>query len=218
MATSIAQKLKIKEGFALRTINAPADFKKDLAPLPDDVSISPTAKNCQQIHWFVLNKAQLDKELPKVMELIKGDVLCWCYYPKGSSKLQTDLTRDKGWDNLFKHEQFHWISLISFNDTWSTFAFRLKTPADVKKDAQPKERPILDYIDPKQKIVRLPDDLATVMSKNKKASAFFESLSFTNKKEYVEWVVTAKRPETRQQRVSDTLDRLSKGWKNPRNL
>ena len=218
MATSIAQKLKIKEGFALRTINAPADFKKLLAPLPDDVSMSPTAKNYQQIHWFVLNKAQLDKELLKVMDLVKKDVLCWVYYPKGSSKLQTDLTRDKGWDNLLKHEQFHWISLISFNDTWSTFAFRLKSPADAKKDAQPKERPILDYIDPKQKIVRLPDDLAAVMSKNKKASAFFESLSFTNKKEYVEWIVTAKRPETRQERVTGTLERLVKGWKNPRNL
>jgi hypothetical protein len=218
MANSIVQKLKIKDGFVLRTINAPADFKKGLAPLPDDVAISPTAKNFQQIHWFVLNKAQLDKELPKVMELVKGDVLCWCYYPKGSSKLQTDLTRDKGWETLLLHDQFLWISLISFNDTWSTFAFRLKTPADLKKSDQPKERPILDYIDPKQKIVRLPDDLAAVLSKNKKAASFFESLSFTNKKEYVEWVVTAKRPETRLERVTGTLERLSKGWKNPRNL
>jgi len=218
MANSIAQKLKIKDGFALRTINAPSDFKKHLAPLPDGVSISPSAKKYRQIHWFVLNKAQLDKELPTVMDLVKDDVLCWCYYPKGSSKLQTDLTRDKGWEMLLQHDQFHWISLISFNDTWSTFAFRLKTKEDEKKSAKPKERPILDYIDPKQKIVRLPDDLKAPLSKNKKASAFFESLSFTNKKEYVEWVVTAKRPETRQERISGTLDRLSKGWKNPRNL
>jgi hypothetical protein len=218
MATSIAQKLKIKEGFSLRTINAPADFKKFLSPLPDDVSISPTAKNYQQIHWFVLNKAQLNKELPKVIDLVKNDVLCWVYYPKGSSKLQTDLTRDKGWHNLLQLDQFHWISLISFNDTWSTFAFRLKTPADVKKAAQPKDRPILDFIDPKQKIVRLPNDLAAVLSKNKKAASFFEALSFTNKKEYVEWIVTAKRPETRQERVTGTLERLVKGWKNPRNL
>ena len=80
MATSLAQKLKIKEGFSLRTINAPADFKKELGPLPDDVSISPTAKNFEQIHWFILNKAQLDKELPKIMPLVTADVLCWCYY------------------------------------------------------------------------------------------------------------------------------------------
>ncbi|THU38159.1 bacteriocin-protection protein [Niastella caeni] len=218
MANSIAQKLKIKDGFTLRTINAPDDFKKHLAPLPAEVTISSSAKNFQQIHWFILNKAQLDKELPKVMPLVKGEVLCWCYYPKGTSKIQTDLTRDKGWDNLLKNDQFHWISLISFNDTWSAFAFRFKTAADEKKAAQPKERPVLDYIDPKQKIVRLPDDLAVVLSKNKKATAFFESLSFSNKKEYVEWIVTAKRPETRQERITGTVERLLKGWKNPRNL
>lgn len=218
MATSIAQKFKIKPGFVLRTINAPADFKKHLGPLPNDASIVTSGKNFQQLHWFVLNKAQLDKELPKVLPLVTGDVLCWCYYPKGSSKVQTDLTRDKGWDNLLNHEEFHWISLVSFDDTWSAFAFRLKTEADDKKPAQSKERPILDYIDPVKKLVRLPDDLAAVLAKNKKASAFFESLSFTNKKEYVEWVVTAKRAETREQRVKDSLDRLNKGWKNPRNL
>ncbi|HEY8898302.1 MAG TPA: YdeI/OmpD-associated family protein [Niastella sp.] len=218
MATSLVQKLKIKEGYTLRTINAPADFIKQLGALPADVTVTTSGKNFQQLHWFVLNKAQLDKELPKVMPLVKGDVLCWCYYPKGTSNLQTDLTRDKGWDNLLQHGEFHWISLISFNDTWSAFAFRQKTAADVKKEAKPKERPIRDYIDPKQKIVRLPDDLKTVLTKNKKASTFFESLSFTNKKEYVEWVVTAKREETRKQRVTDTLDRLLKGWKNPRNM
>jgi hypothetical protein len=218
MPIPLAQKLKIKEGFTLRTINAPADFKKDLGPLPDDVSISPTAKDYQQIHWFILNKTQLDKELPKVMPLVKDDVLCWCYYPKGTSSLQTDLTRDKGWDNLLKQPQFHWISLISFNDTWSVFAFRLKTEADKKKEAKPNERPIFDYIDLQKKLVRLPDDLQAVLSKNKKANSFFESLSFTNKKEYVEWVVTAKRAETRKERVAGTLDRLLKGWKNPRNM
>jgi hypothetical protein len=218
MGASLVQKLKIKEGYTLRTINAPADFKKELGPLPDGVTISSTAKNFQQLHWFILNKAQLDKELPKVMPLVKADVLCWCYYPKGTSSLQTDLTRDKGWENLLKQEQVQWITLVSFNDTWSVFAFRLKSEDKPKKEAKPNERPILDYIDPKQKIVRLPDDLKAVLSKNKKAATFFESLSFTNKKEYVEWIVTAKRVETRRERITGTLDRLEKGWKNPRNL
>ncbi|AEV98178.1 hypothetical protein A4D02_33845 [Niastella koreensis] len=218
MATSLAQKLKIKEGFSLRTINAPADFKKELDPLPDDVSISATAKNFQQIHWFILNKAQLDKELPKVMPQVTADVLCWCYYPKGTSSLQTDLTRDKGWENLLKQPNVHWITLVSFNETWSAFAFRLKTETDKKKAAKPTERPILDYVDPQKKTVRLPDDLQAVLSKNKKAGTYFESLPYSHKKEYVEWIITAKRAETREKRVADTLDRLLKGWKNPGNV
>ncbi len=139
-------------------------------------------------------------------------------HPKGTSKIQTDLTRDKGWDTLLKRNELQWFSLISFDDTWSAFAFRLKSEADKKKEAKPKERPIFDYINPQKKIVNLPGDFAEVLKKNKKAEDFFQTLSFTNKKEYVEWIVTARREETRQERVKGTIERLEKGWKNPRNI
>lgn len=218
MAGSPAQKLKIKEGFTLLTIHAPADFKKSLGQLPAGVKITADGKSYQQVHWFVLNRAQMEKELDKVLKLVKDDVLCWIYYPKGSSKLQTDLTRDKGWDALLAHKELHWISLISFDDTWSAFAFRQKTAADKKKDEKPKERPIFDYIDAAAKTVRLPEDLAKVLAKHKKEEAFFNTLSFTNRKEYVEWIVTAKREETRNERVAGTIERLAKSWKNPRNM
>ena len=218
MATSTAQKLKIKENLTLLTINAPADFKKNIGELPKGVKISTDSKNYNQVHWFVINKAQMDKELTKVLKLIKDEVTLWIYYPKGTSKLQTDLTRDKGWDNLLKHDELGWISLISFDDTWFTFGSRLKTKADKKREEKPRERPIFDYIDPKTKSVRLPDDLAFALKKNKKQEDFFNSLSFTNKKEYIEWIITAKREETRIERVKGTMERLAKQWKNPRNL
>ena len=218
MATSTAQKLKIKENSTLLTINAPADFKKNIGDLPKGVKISPDTKSYNQVHWFVLNKAQMDKELDKVVKLIKDDVTLWIYYPKGTSKLQTDLTRDKGWDNLLKHDELGWISLVSFDDTWSTFGSRLKTEADNKREEKPRERPIFDYVDPKTKSVRLPDDLAGALKKNKKQEGFFNTLSFTNKKEYIEWIITAKREETRIDRVNGTIERLGKQWKNPRNM
>jgi len=218
MARSTAQKLKIKENFSLLTINAPADFKKNIGELPKGVKISNDSKNFDQVHWFVMNKAQMDKELTKVLKLMKDDVILWIYYPKGTSKLQTDLTRDKGWDNLLKHDELGWISLISFDDTWSTFGSRLKTETDKKREEKPRERPIFDYVDPKTKSVRLPDDLSAVLRKNKRQEDFFNTLSFTNKKEYIEWIITAKREETRAERVTGTLDRLAKEWKNPRNI
>jgi len=218
MATSTTQKLKIKENFSLLTINAPGDFKKNIGELPKGVKISNDSKNFNQVHWFVMNKAQMDKELTKVLKLIKDDIILWIYYPKGTSKLQTDLTRDKGWDNLLKHDELGWISLISFDDTWSTFGSRLKTETDKKREEKPRERPIFDYVDPKTKSVRLPDDLSALLRKNKRQEDFFSTLSFTNKKEYIEWIITAKREETRAERVQGTLDRLAKEWKNPRNM
>jgi hypothetical protein len=217
MPSTTAQKLKIKEGYTLLAINAPRDFKNDLGELPDGVQLSDKAKTYNQIHWFVRDKAQLEEEVEQVISLLKEDVTCWIYYPKGSSKIQTDLTRDNGWDKLLKHQNMQWLSLISFNDTWSAFGMRLKTEQDKKKEAAPKERPIFQYIDAAKKIVYLPDDFSAALSKAKSEKAFYESLSFTNKKEYVEWIVSAKREETRATRVKESIERLAKGWKNPAN-
>jgi uncharacterized protein YdeI (YjbR/CyaY-like superfamily) len=94
----------------------------------------------------------------------------------------------------------------------------LKTEADRKKEAKPKEeREVFKYVNPKTKEVTLPDDLAIILKKNKKEAGLFEALSFTNKKEYIEWIVTAKREETRNERLKGTIERLGKGWKNPAN-
>lgn len=219
MATSISDKLKIREKFHLLTLNAPEDFKRELHDLPQGVTISTTGKDFDQVHWFVTNKAQLEKEMSKVMKLVKPDVMIWVYYPKGTSKIQTDLTRDKGWDCLLSEsKKLTWINLVSFNDTWSVFGFRGKTEADKKKDAKPAaEREIFNWVNPKTKEVKLPPDVDEAMKKNKKEATFFDTLSFTNKKEYLEWIVTAKKEETRAERVEETIVRLGKQWKNPRN-
>lgn len=219
MATSITDKLKIKAKHTLLALHAPADFKKGLQGLPPGVKIIDTGKECDQVHWFVFNRAQLEKEMSKVMKLVRPGVTVWVYYPKGSSKIQTDLTRDKGWDCLLaESDKLTWISLISFNDTWSVFGFRAKTEADKKKEAKPKqEREIFKWVNPKTKEVKLPEGLAVALQKNKKEASFFDRLSFTNKKEYIEWIVTTKREETRKERITGTIERLGKQWKNPAN-
>ncbi len=220
MATSISDKLRIKEKNTLLTLNAPAEFKKGLKGLPPGVKITDNGKDYTQVHWFVYNQAQMEKELSKVMKLVKPEVIVWAYYPKGTSGIQTDLSRDKGWDCLLKEgDKLTWISLISFDDTWSVFGFRSKTEADKKKDANPaQEREIFKWVNPQTKEVKLPDDLTAALKKNKKQSDYFNTLSFTNKKEYIEWIVTAKREETRNERISGTIERLRKQWKNPRNI
>jgi hypothetical protein len=218
MALILSEKLRIKEGMNLLAIHAPDNFSRTLSPLPAQVKISSSGKTHDQIHWFVKTKKEMEKELSGVLKLMKPDVICWIYYPKGSSAIQTDLTRDKGWEKLTKLDNLQWLSLISFDDTWSSFGMRLKTSSDKKKEAAPKERVIFQYVDPQRKSVTLPDDLKLLLGKSKKAASFFDSLSFTNKKEYIEWIVTAKRPETRSERVKGTIERLEKSWKNPRNL
>ncbi len=218
MPAIISQKLWIKENATILTMNVPGNFKKGLGAIPPGVKLINSGKKYDQVHWFVMNREQIEKELNKVLNLVKDDVICWIYYPKGSSGIQTDLTRDKGWDALLKNDKLTWISLISFDDTWSAFGFRLKTDADIKKEAKPKERPVFDYVDPVSKTVQVPDDLSAALNHNKRQEDFFNTLSFTNKKEYIEWIVTAKREETRNERIKGTIERLGKEWKNPRNM
>lgn len=220
MATSIADKLKIKPKFSLLTLNAPVNFKKGLQGLPAGVKITDAGKVYDQVHWFVSNRSQMEKEMSKVMKLLKPEVTVWVYYPKGTSKVQTDLTRDKGWDCLLAESgKLTWISLISFDDTWSVFGFRAKNDADRKKEAKPNvEREIFNWVNPQTKEVRLPDELTAALKKNKKLEVYFHALAFSHKKEYIEWIVTAKREETKAERVKGTIERLTKGWKNPRNI
>ncbi|HYF29852.1 MAG TPA: YdeI/OmpD-associated family protein [Chitinophagaceae bacterium] len=57
----------------------------------------------------------------------------------------------------------------------------------------------------KDKTVQVPDDLQQALNKNKTAAAFFNDLTYGYKKEYVEWVTTAKREETRKDRIAKVV-------------
>lgn len=65
--------------------------------------------------------------------------------------------------------------------------------------------------------VELPHDLAAGLKKNARARRTFEGFSPTNMREYIEWIVEAKRDETRQRRVAQAVEMLADGktrnWK-----
>lgn len=62
-----------------------------------------------------------------------------------------------------------------------------------------------------------PDYLKAALKKNKKALKTFEDFSFTNKKEYIEWVTEAKNEETRNKRLNTAVEWMAEGkirhWK-----
>lgn len=69
--------------------------------------------------------------------------------------------------------------------------------------------------DTEERIVEVPEDLKNALSKSKKAEAFYNTLSFTNRKEYAVWVASAKKPETREKRVTESIKKLLAEKKNP---
>jgi hypothetical protein len=62
-------------------------------------------------------------------------------------------------------------------------------------------------VDTEPRTVEVPSDLRTALREGGVADTF-SKLSFTDRREYVEWVEEAVRPETRARRISETVDRI----------
>ncbi|WP_333819747.1 YdeI/OmpD-associated family protein [Ohtaekwangia sp.] len=70
-------------------------------------------------------------------------------------------------------------------------------------------------LDTEERVVDVPDELKKALSKNAAAKKIFESLSYTNRKEYANWIRDAKKEETRNKRLTAIIEKLLAGKKNP---
>ncbi len=66
-------------------------------------------------------------------------------------------------------------------------------------------------LDTKPRTVALPADLEAALAADRVAGAAFAKLSFTHRREYVEWIEEAKRAETRSRRIAATVERVREG-------
>lgn len=62
--------------------------------------------------------------------------------------------------------------------------------------------------DESERIIELPEDFKAALEKDKEAFAFYESLSYTNKNKYFLWVTSAKKAETRADRILQSIEKL----------
>jgi hypothetical protein len=70
-------------------------------------------------------------------------------------------------------------------------------------------------LDEEPRQVEMPDDLTAAFAGDPVAQNAFDRLSFTHRREYVEWITSAKREATRTRRVAQTLEMLRNGVKTP---
>lgn len=69
--------------------------------------------------------------------------------------------------------------------------------------------------DTEERVVEIPAELNEAFAQNPDAKAFYDTLSYTNRKEYARWVDTAKRQETKDRRLAKTIEMLLAGVKHP---
>lgn len=171
----------------------------------------------QWIAVAVMNAAEVGSVVPKALASLAQEGLLWIVYPKKSGKIKTDLSRDHGWDAVMNIGLRH-LNLISIDENWSAWAVEHGQAAVSEKTRQKSESRnalLAQYMDHSTREMRYPPEMEATLCAHPAEWAFFQQLSFTNRKEYVEWIVTAKRAETKQQRLEKIVGYLREGRKNP---
>jgi len=207
MAQSLPQKLRIKPGFRIALLNVPESEEGYLTDCPPGVSLDGEPEGVyDQVHLFVRNRAELARLAGVAVRLLAPTALLWVFFPKKSSDVQTDLTRDRGWETL-RAAGGSPVLLIALDEIWSAFAWRRGAAAAARKSGPPSPE-AASAVDAVRRTVRPPADLNRALKKNARAATAFSRLSFTHRKELVLWILSAKKPETRERRVADTVSRL----------
>lgn len=217
MEHQLFKKLLIKDGQTVLLKNAPDAVLSIFGAIPAGIKLTEdTTIAFDTVLLFVKNSAELTAQMAEINLQLKPNTLFWILYPKKSSGIITDLNIMSPWDEL-KNYQLSPCASAAVNETWT--ALRIKPIALVKAsgvcndDIQQNEYG--NYVDVKQKIVTLPEDLKVKLEKQPSALSFYEQLSYSNRKEYVLWVLTAKQEKTRLDRIAKTVAKLLAGKKNP---
>eukprot|EP01137_Pigoraptor_chileana_P029458 Opistho-2@14725 len=217
MENQLLKKLQIKAEFSLNLYNAPKDVLAILGEIPSTINLFTNhQQNTDAILIFAITQAELSQSLQQLNPLITEQTICWVCYPKAKSSLAADLNLMQNWEALKTFDLTPCAS-AAINDTWTSI--RIKPVSALKKsgraNADIQQNQFADYIDVANKKVNLPEDLAIALAKYPAAATFYEALSYTNKKEYVLWILTAKQEKTKQERLQKTIEKLLEGKKNP---
>ena len=207
----------MKPGQTWLILDPPEDYLAALEPLPAGVVLAFAIENVVDgMQLFVKNSAELAIAFNRVAGILKPDTTLWVVYPKKNSAIGTDLEMMSGWETAKVHG-LRPVASAAINEVWTTLRFR---PENLVKHSESRNEAIkqndyANYIDPEKKQVKLPEDLAELLSTQPQSLELFNKLAYSHKKEYIVWVLSAKQPQTKLNRLNKTLEMLLAGKKNP---
>ena len=98
MASSPVKKLRIQPGQRVLVVNGPEGYVESLTDLPEGVTVETSGDGpFDFVHLFVKDSAEYAELGVTAFDAVAYDGLLWVSYPKRSSKVETDLTRDVLW-------------------------------------------------------------------------------------------------------------------------
>ena len=123
-ASALAKKLRIQAGQRVLILNAPERFIETLGELPADVEVAQKPEGeFDFVHLFVKNSQELGEMRASATEAVKYDGMLWISYPKRSSRVETDLTRDVLW-RLMEETGLRPVFQVSVDKVWSAMRLR----------------------------------------------------------------------------------------------
>ncbi len=202
MVNDLQKKLQLKQESKLLILNASSSETKLFLGL-DVLTEIERNSNFETIIVFIKTAEDISEWLPKIELYNSPNTMNWLAYPKKAGSISTTLNRDSTAEQL-ANCGYEPIRLVSLNADWSVFRI-------IHKDLR--KKPSTFGQDPpgvnrKTKTVEPPNDLLAELEMNPKASAFFDKLAFSHKREYVRWIHDAKKPETRLRRIKKTIELL----------
>lgn len=209
---TILEKLQLMNEKNLLIQGLPSTIEKQFIKLSFAKNITPLLK-IKKIDFalvFAITKNQLRDILRDVLPSLNENAKLWIAYPKLTSKIVSDLSRDCNWECVAQLG-YEGVRMISLDHVWC--AMRFKKAEQIKHIFEDAAQ--LEYINTEAKIITTPPELGKLFAKNPSAKEFFESLSFTNKKEYVVWITGTKKEETKIARLEATIEKLNNGRKSP---
>lgn len=217
MENLFLKKLQVKPGYVVKVANAPEQAGAIFSDIPSDIIIKYNEEvDFNVLIAFTINKDQLYQQLKSNLKYIDAKTIIWIFYPKKTSKIKSDLDLMKSWEELDIFGLTPCAS-VAVNETWT--ALRLKLITEVKpsgmRNDHIKTNEFGEYVDPENKTVKLPEDLKNLLESHPKALEYLNQLAYTNRKEYVLWILSAKQEKTRTSRLEKTLEMLLNNKKNP---
>jgi len=123
--TPLAKKLGIKDGFTLLLVNQPDHYKSLFKDFPLNVKEvkRPKPETVDFIHVFCTTRKDFKKHLPKSKTALKKDGMIWVSWPKGTSKIETNINRESVRDYMLSQIGLVDIKVAAIDVDWSGLKF-----------------------------------------------------------------------------------------------
>jgi hypothetical protein len=125
---ALVVKLGIKKGTRIAALSSPVAYEELVEGLPDGAKVATSLRGTVDfIHFFTKSENELRNMFPRLKNSLVENGMLWVSWPKGASKVTTDLNEDIV-RKIGLAAGLVDVKVCAVNETWSglKFVYRVK--------------------------------------------------------------------------------------------